>query len=63
MGKPTGFMELQRQTPKRRDVLERLSDYLEVYNPLPEEALRAQGARCNQGNAEWQRRREPRVCL
>ena len=46
MGKPTGFMELQRQTPKRRDVLERLSDYLEVYNPLPEEALRAQGARC-----------------
>ena len=36
MGKPTGFMELQRQTPKRRDVLERLSDYLEVYNPLPE---------------------------
>ncbi|MFM7128980.1 MAG: FAD-dependent oxidoreductase, partial [bacterium] len=46
MGKPTGFMEQTRQTPKRREILERLNDYLEVYNPLPVETLRSQGARC-----------------
>ncbi|GAC1465524.1 MAG: glutamate synthase subunit beta [Isosphaeraceae bacterium] len=46
MGKPTGFMEISRETPSRRSVQERLNDYLEVYNPMPEESLRAQGARC-----------------
>ncbi|MGC8641368.1 MAG: glutamate synthase subunit beta [Isosphaeraceae bacterium] len=46
MGKPTGFMEISRELPSRRPVDERLHDYLEVYNPFPEEKLKAQGARC-----------------
>ena len=46
MGKPTGFMEIPRETPTRRPIPERVQDYLEVYNPMPVEALRAQGARC-----------------
>lgn len=46
MGKPTGFMEIPRETPTRRPIPERVDDYLEVYNPFPEEKLRAQGARC-----------------
>ncbi len=46
MGKPTGFLEIPRETPTRRPVSERLHDYLEVYNPMPVEALQAQGARC-----------------
>ncbi len=46
MGKPTGFMEIPRETPTRRPIPERVNDYLEVYNPFPEDKLRAQGARC-----------------
>src|ERR1700678_3598311 len=46
MGKPTGFMEVRRELPTRRAVSERLHDFLEVYNPFPDEKLRAQGARC-----------------
>ncbi len=46
MGKPTGFMEIPRETPTRRPIPERINDYLEVYNPFPVEKLRAQGARC-----------------
>lgn len=46
MGKPTGFMEIVRETPSRRPIPERVNDYLEVYNPFPVERLRAQGARC-----------------
>jgi glutamate synthase (NADPH) small chain len=46
VGKPTGFMEIPRETPTRRPIPERVNDYLEVYNPFPEEKLRAQGARC-----------------
>jgi glutamate synthase (NADPH/NADH) small chain len=46
VGKPTGFLELSRETPTRRPVAERLRDFLEVYNPFPEEKMRAQGARC-----------------
>jgi glutamate synthase (NADPH/NADH) small chain len=46
VGKPTGFMEFPRELPDRRPVAERVRDYLEVYNPFPEEKLRAQGARC-----------------
>ncbi|HEV3121318.1 MAG TPA: glutamate synthase subunit beta [Isosphaeraceae bacterium] len=46
MGKPTGFMEFQRETPSRRPVDERLNDYLEVYNPFPAEKMRTQGGRC-----------------
>jgi glutamate synthase (NADPH/NADH) small chain len=46
VGKPTGFLEIARETPTRRPVPERLHDYREVYNPMPVEKLRAQGARC-----------------
>jgi glutamate synthase (NADPH) small chain len=46
VGKPTGFLEIPRETPTRRPIPERLHDYLEVYNPFPDEKLRAQGARC-----------------
>ncbi|MFO0908729.1 MAG: glutamate synthase subunit beta [Isosphaeraceae bacterium] len=46
MGKPTGFMEIPRETPTRRPIPERVNDYLEVYNPFPVERLKAQGARC-----------------
>ncbi|MHB1558973.1 MAG: glutamate synthase subunit beta [Isosphaeraceae bacterium] len=46
MGKPTGFLEIPREMPTRRPVSQRISDFLEVYNPFPEEKLQAQGARC-----------------
>ena len=46
VGKPTGFMEIPRETPSRRPIPERVNDYLEVYNPMPVDKLRAQGARC-----------------
>src|SRR4051794_21623361 len=39
-------MEIPRETPTRRPIPERVNDYLEVYYPMPEEKLRAQGARC-----------------
>jgi glutamate synthase (NADPH/NADH) small chain len=39
-------MEFARELPSRRPVAERVHDFLEVYNPFPEEKLRAQGARC-----------------
>jgi glutamate synthase (NADPH/NADH) small chain len=46
LGKPTGFLELKRETPTRRSVPERLHDWHEVYNPFPILKLREQGARC-----------------
>ncbi len=46
MGKITGFMEIGRETPERRPVSERLKDWREFDLKLPEEKLRAQGARC-----------------
>jgi len=46
VGKPTGFMEIPRETPTRRPIPERVNDYLEVYNPFADDKLRAQGARC-----------------
>ena len=46
MGKVTGFMEFQRETFGRRPVTERVNDWFEVYQPLPEERVRTQGARC-----------------
>src|SRR5438309_1711901 len=39
-------MEIPRETPTRRPIPQRLSDFLEVYHPFPVEKLRAQGARC-----------------
>ena len=46
MGKPTGFLEIEREMPPRRSVKERVRDYQEIYLALPENTLRAQGARC-----------------
>ena len=46
MGKPSGFLEIPRQTPHRRPVPDRLHDYREVYEPFPIVDLRDQGARC-----------------
>ncbi len=46
MGKPTGFLEIPRENASRRPITERLHDYLEVYNPVPVDKLRDQGARC-----------------
>ena len=46
MGKPTGFMEFARETPKRRAIKTRLTDWLEVYLPFEADKLQKQGARC-----------------
>src|SRR6187551_3137021 len=46
MGKPTGFKEITRETPQRRPIDLRIQDWNEVYDPMPEDKLRAQGARC-----------------
>ena len=46
MGKATGFLEIEREQPARRKVEERLQDWLEIYEPFPEEKQRKQGARC-----------------
>ena len=46
MGKPTGFMDYSRELAPRRAVLERVNDWFEIYQDLPEEKLRKQGARC-----------------
>ncbi len=46
MGKSTGFIEYQRETATRRPVEERVQDYREVVQLLPEEALQQQAARC-----------------
>ena len=46
MGKPSGFLEFERAKHKARPVEERLSDYREVYHPLPVVTLQEQGARC-----------------
>jgi glutamate synthase (NADPH/NADH) small chain len=46
VGKSTGFIEYTRELPARRPVRERLDDFLEVYQPFPQEKLRVQGARC-----------------
>jgi len=39
-------MEVKRELPKRRPVGERIQDWLEVYQPFPDEALGGQASRC-----------------
>jgi glutamate synthase (NADPH) small chain len=46
MGKITGFLEYQRETPPRRPVLERVNDWFEVYQDFPASKVREQAARC-----------------
>jgi glutamate synthase (NADPH/NADH) small chain len=46
MGKPTGFMEFERELPPDRSPLERLNDWQEFHEHFPPSKLQAQGARC-----------------
>lgn len=46
MGKPTGFMEYQRELPPDRSPLERLNDWREFHDHFSEAKLQTQGARC-----------------
>jgi glutamate synthase (NADPH) small chain len=46
LGKPTGFLEYQRETPSRRSVDDRVNDWRSVYQVFPEERVRTQAARC-----------------
>ncbi len=46
MGKPTGFLEFQRETPQRREVEERTKDYNEIYLNFSAQKVQTQAARC-----------------
>ena len=46
MGKITGFLEIKRETPRRRPVSGGVHDWQEVYLPFESEKLQKQGARC-----------------
>ena len=46
MGKPTGFIEYERELPTDRDALERVKDWGEFHEHLPELKLQEQGSRC-----------------
>ncbi|MCB0146966.1 MAG: glutamate synthase subunit beta, partial [Caldilineaceae bacterium] len=46
MGKPTGFLEYQREVPADRAPLERVKDWDEFHLHLSDDRLRTQGARC-----------------
>ncbi len=46
MGRAAGFLEYERIDPPHRSVDERIHDYREFVDMLPEEELKRQGARC-----------------
>ena len=46
MADPRGFLRAVRETPTRRPVELRVLDWKEMYDPFPEDKLRAQGGRC-----------------
>lgn len=46
MGKPTGFMEYERELPADRPALERLNDWQEFHEHFPVPKLREQAGRC-----------------
>jgi len=46
MGKPTGFLEIEREAHHKRPVPQRVQDWLECYEPFPFVKVQAQGARC-----------------
>ena len=46
MGKPTGFLDFQRELPKDRSAGERVADWKEFHLHMPEADLKKQGARC-----------------
>lgn len=46
MGKPTGFLEYEREVWQEKPAAERLKDFREFHYPFPKEKLSDQGARC-----------------
>ncbi|HEX7617438.1 MAG TPA: NAD(P)-binding protein, partial [Verrucomicrobiae bacterium] len=46
MGKPTGFLDFQRELPKDRPAGSRVADWKEFHLHMPEADLKQQGARC-----------------
>lgn len=46
MGKPTGFLEFERELPKKRSVEERLKDYREIETAPTDSNSKQQAARC-----------------
>jgi glutamate synthase (NADPH) small chain len=46
MGKTTGFLEYERETPEKRPIQERVNDWFEVYQPVPAGKVQEQAARC-----------------
>ncbi|MEL6178673.1 MAG: glutamate synthase subunit beta [Myxococcota bacterium] len=46
MGKPTGFMEYERESTPLRPVEERIKDWNLIYAHLPQERIETQAARC-----------------
>ncbi len=46
MGKPTGFMEYERELPVDRSPAERVNDWEEFHQHFPESKLQEQGGRC-----------------
>ena len=46
MGKPTGFKEFDRNTPRERNPNLRILDWSEFSHPMPVADLKQQGARC-----------------
>jgi glutamate synthase (NADPH/NADH) small chain len=46
MSKPTGFLEFERELPKKRNPKERIKDYKEVDAALDEKITKAQATRC-----------------
>src|SRR5215472_14696613 len=46
MGKPTGFLEVEREDRHYDKVAERVTNWREFLHPLPEPMLRAQASRC-----------------
>jgi len=46
MGDPKGFMKYAREGPKRKPIELRVLDWKEMYEPISEDKLKGQGARC-----------------
>ena len=46
MGDPKGFLKIGRKPTPKRDKVERVQDYRYIYEPMPEDDLREQAARC-----------------
>lgn len=46
MGKPTGFLEVKRELPEKRDYKERIKDYYEVEGEVDETLTGKQASRC-----------------